>query len=133
MILSDSITVGQITFVIRVAIQILAYGGAALLGLIILGTAPRVANVDTHDLINRIVGASTKTKETAAWIYRRLRRTGTDPSPSKDLMLILFLYISYSALVSLSDIGFLGFYSCSVPGSNVLAFPASVTDRKSVV
>jgi len=133
MFLSDTITVGQITFVIRVAIQILAYGGAALLGLIILGTAPRVANVDTHDVIIRIVGASTQTKQAAAWIYRRLRHHGTDPSPSKDLILILFLYISYSAMVSLSDIGFLGFYSCSVPGSNVLAFPASVASADNAV
>ena len=88
MILSTSVTVGQITFVIRVAIQILAYGGAALLGLILLGNAPRVANVDTYDLINRVVGASTQTKQTATWIYRHLRHKGTHPSPSTNLLLI---------------------------------------------
>jgi len=126
MILSDRVTVGQVTFVIRVAIQILAYGGAALLGLILLGSAPRVANVDTHDLINRAVGASTQTTQTVAWIYRRLRHKGTDPSPSMDLLFIFSLCICYSALVAFSDTGFLGFYSCSVPGPNVLARPASV-------
>lgn len=126
MIVSSSITIGQITFILRVAIQILAYGGLALIGRLILGNAPRVAPIDTHDVINRIVGASSATPSTAKWIFGRLRRNPSDPSPPTNLLIILFLSISYAVFVSLSDVGFLGFYTCSVPGPNTLNSPASV-------
>lgn len=133
MILSSSLEVGQITFFIRVAIQILSYGGAALMLTIILGKAPRVASVDTHDTINRIVGASTQTKQTALWVFRRMRGQSTDSSTSKDLVLVLLIYISYAAFVSLSDLGFLGFFACSVPGSNFFDTPASVNSTQGAV
>lgn len=126
MIISSAITIGQITFILRVAIQLLAYGGLALIGGLILGNAPRVAPIDTHDVINRIVGASSATPSTAKWIFSRIRRNPSDPSPPTNLLIILFLSISYAIFVSLSDIGFLGFYTCSVPGPNAMDTPASV-------
>ncbi|GLB40115.1 hypothetical protein LshimejAT787_0706250 [Lyophyllum shimeji] len=126
MIISSSITVGQITFVLRVAVQILSYVGAAIIGVLILGTAPRVASIATHDTLNRIVGAASATKSTVKWLFNRVRRNHTDPTPPTDLILILFLSLSYTIFVSLSDIGFLGFYACDVPGPNSAALPASI-------
>lgn len=131
MIISSSITIGQITFVLRVAIQILAYVGLAIIGVLILGSAPRVASIATHDTLNRIVGSSTATKSTVKWLFNRIRRNQTDPTPPTDLILILFLSLSYTLFVSLSDIGFLGFYACSVPGPNTVALPASVNSTDS--
>ncbi|RDB19385.1 hypothetical protein Hypma_013568 [Hypsizygus marmoreus] len=61
MIISDTLTIGQITFIFRVAIQILAYGGMSLIGIIILGNAPHVGSIDTHDVIKRIIGAASAT------------------------------------------------------------------------
>lgn len=126
MIVSSSVTVGQLTFILRVAVQILGYGGLALIGIIILGNVPRVAPIDTHDAVNRIVGASSVSLTTIKWIFNRLRRNHSDPSPQAGLLLVLFLFVSYGAFISLSDIGFLGFYSCSIPGPSITDFPASV-------
>jgi hypothetical protein len=126
MIISDSLAIGQITFVLRVAIQILSYGGLALIGLIILGTVPRTTNVETHDVINRVLGASTVTASTATWIVSNLRQSKA-AAPPTNLIAILFLFISYTAFAALSDVGFLGFYACSVPGNTYKDFPASVS------
>lgn len=128
MIVSDSITIGQLTFVLRVAIQILAYGGLALISLIILANAPRIAPLDTHDVVNRIVGKSTADTASAKWILNRLiRGSRRDPLPPTNLLIALFLFISYAAFVAISDIGFLGFYACSVPGPSSIDSPASVS------
>ncbi|GLB40050.1 hypothetical protein LshimejAT787_0705600 [Lyophyllum shimeji] len=127
MIISSSVTIGQLTFILRVAIQIVSYAGLALIGVIILGNAPRLAPIDTHDVINRLVGASTATLSTGKWIFSRIRRNSADPSPPVNLLLILFFSLSYTVFVSLSDIGFLGFYACSVPGPDTTDFPASIT------
>ncbi|KAF8057068.1 hypothetical protein FPV67DRAFT_1530001 [Lyophyllum atratum] len=126
MIISSSLTIGQITFILRVAIQILAYSGLAIVGVLILATAPRVSSIATHDTLNRIAGASSATTSTIKWIFNRIRRNQTDPTPPTNLILILFLSVSYAIFVSLSDIGFLGFYACSVPGPNTIDFPASI-------
>jgi hypothetical protein len=128
MIISDSITIGQLTFVVRVAIQILAYGGLALISIIILANAPRIGPLDTHDVVNRVVGKSTADAASAKWILNRLfRGSRRDPLPPTDLLIALFLFISYAAFVAISDIGFLGFYACSVPGPSFIDSPASVS------
>ena len=127
MILSESLTIGQITFVLRVAVQILSYGGLAVINLLILGNAPRVAVIDTHDVINRVVGASTANSSSATWILNRLKSRRKDPISSTNLLIALFLSLSYAAFVALSDIGYLGFYACSIPGPTIFDSPASVT------
>ncbi|KAF5384385.1 hypothetical protein D9615_003135 [Tricholomella constricta] len=126
MIISSLLSIGQITFILRVAIQILTYAGLAIIGILILGSAPRVASISTHDTLNRIIGASSATKSTIKWIFTRIRRNQTDPTPPTHLLLILFLSLSYTIFTSLSDIGFLGFYACSVPGPNTIDSPASI-------
>jgi hypothetical protein len=127
MILSESLTIGQITFVLRVAVQILSYGGLAVINLLILGNAPRVGLIETHDVVNRVVGASTANSSSAKWILNRLRSRRKDPISSTNLLIALFLSLSYAAFVSLSDIGYLGFYACSVPEPTILDSPASIS------
>jgi hypothetical protein len=127
MILSESLTIGQITFVLRVAVQILSYGGLALINLLILGNAPRVALIETHDVINRVVGKSSTTSSSAKWILNRLRSSRKDPISSTNFLIALFLSLSYTAFVALSDIGYLGFHACSIPEPTILDFPASVS------
>lgn len=126
MIISSSISLGQITFILRVAIQILSHVGLALILVIILASVSRVAPIDTHDTINRIVGAATATKSTVGWIFNRIRRKQADPAPSSSFLLVLFLSVSYTVFVSISDIGFLGFYACTIPSANSIDSPASV-------
>jgi hypothetical protein len=127
MILSTALTIGQITFILRVAIQILSYGGLFLIGRIILGSTPRLAPIDTHDLINRVVGKSTATSSSAKWVISRLRGKHGDPTPSITLLIALLLSLSYVGFAALSDIGFLGFYACSTPGPSKIARPASIS------
>ncbi|KAG6844203.1 hypothetical protein H0H87_008989 [Tephrocybe sp. NHM501043] len=128
MIISSALTIGQITFILRVAIQILTYISLAVLGTLILGNAPRVASLKTHDTINRIVGANSATSSTIKWLFNSLRR---NPSGSSNLILILFFSLSYTIFASLSDIGFLGFYACSVPGPTTFDHIASLTSSSS--
>ena len=125
MIISNSLSVGQITVILRVAIQILAYAGLALIGLIILGSAPRIASIRTHDMINRIMGALAGNLSSARWIVDRLRHKRTD-NITASFLIIVFLSVSYAAFAAISDIGFLGFYACSVPKPAFSTFPASV-------
>lgn len=126
LVISNQLTTGQITFILRVVIQILSYGGLFLIGLIILGNAPPVAPLETHDVLNRIVGKSTTTKTSIKWIFRRVFRRIRDPVPSSRLTIALALSLCYGLFVSLSDIGFIGFHSCTVPGSSFQDFPASI-------
>lgn len=125
-IVSDSLTTGQITFILRVVIQVLSYGGLFILGFIILGSAPLTAPVDTHDVLNRIVGQSNATTRSLMWISTRVRGKKRDPIPSYRLLFALLLFLSYGLFVSVSDIGFIGFHACEVAGENFFAFPASV-------
>jgi hypothetical protein len=125
--ISDSITIGQLTFILRVAIQILSYGALALINLIILSSVPRVATLDTHDVVNRVIGNSTSKMVSIKWISNRLLKgSDRDPLPSTNLLIALSLFISHAAFVAISDIGFLGFDVCSVPGPSFFDFPASV-------
>jgi hypothetical protein len=128
MIISHTITLGQLTFIVRVAIQILAYGGSSLIPLIILANVPRAGAVDTHDVVNRIIGCQTHMISSLTWMWRRLRgRNPNDPGPSTKLILTVLPFVLFSAFIPLSDIGFLGFYQCSVPGPVLLERPASVS------
>lgn len=126
LILSERLTTGQITFILRVVIQILGYGGAFLLGLIILGNSPRVAQKETHDTLNRVVGKATATSTTVKWIKKRLIGKNPDSLSSKLLLCSLLLSLLYGLFVSLADIGFIGLQACSVPypGFNIL--PANI-------
>jgi len=133
MIITDSITIGQLTFILRVAIQILSYGGLTLIVLIVLANAPRVAPIDTHDVVNRIIGGSTSSSISVKWIFSRLSGRCNDPLPSTSLLIAISLFVSYAAVVAVSDIGFLGFYACSVPGPTQFDFPASVTSDEAAL
>ncbi|KAF8067006.1 hypothetical protein FPV67DRAFT_1450113 [Lyophyllum atratum] len=126
-VISDSLTTGQITFILRAVIQVLSYGGLFILGFIILGSAPHTAPVETHDVLNRIVGQSSATTKAMRWIFPRVSQKKNDLVPSLRLLLALLLFLSYALFVSVSDIGFIGFHACDVAGANFLAFPASVT------
>ncbi|CAA7269739.1 unnamed protein product [Cyclocybe aegerita] len=127
LVLSKTLTIGQITFILRVVIQILAYGGLFLLGLLVLASAPRVATLETHDVINRVVGKSTATTSSMKWIFGRIAsRKDRDLAPSPLLLWALALSLIYGLLVSLTDIGFIGLNACEVAGTTRLDFPASV-------
>ncbi|KAF9527852.1 hypothetical protein CPB83DRAFT_855303 [Crepidotus variabilis] len=125
-VLSDRLTSGQITFVLRVVVQILSYGGIFLLGLIILGNTPQIAPLKTHDTLNRVVGKSTATSTTIRWIKDRFFVKNPDSTPSKHLLIALVLSLSYGLFVALSDAGFLGLRACSVPFAPFTDFPASI-------
>ncbi|KDR68901.1 hypothetical protein GALMADRAFT_230960 [Galerina marginata CBS 339.88] len=125
-VLSDKLTTGQITFILRVVIQILSYGGMFLLGLLTLGSTPRIAPLETHDLLNRVVGKSTSTMTTCRWIFKRLSPKNKDPVSSKSLLIVLALSLCYGIFVSVSDLGLLGIHSCTVAGSIFQDFPASI-------
>ncbi|KAG6829797.1 hypothetical protein H0H92_003452 [Tricholoma furcatifolium] len=126
MIISSSLSIGQITFILRIAVQILTYAGLAIVGVLILTNIPRVASLTTHDALNRIVGASTSTTSTLKWLLASLRHNPAETAPSTKMILLLFLSISYTIFVSLSDIGFLGFHACSVAGPTTYDTPGSV-------
>ncbi|KAF9526815.1 hypothetical protein CPB83DRAFT_837114 [Crepidotus variabilis] len=125
-VLSDRLTTGQITFVFRVVVQILSYGGLFLVGLIVLGNTPRIAPLDTHDTLNRVVGKSTATSTTIHWIKKQLFSKNRDPAPSWHLLSALLLFLCYGLFVSLSDIGFIGLHACSIPFPSHTTFPASI-------
>ena len=131
MIVISSLTVGEITFILRAIIQILSYGGIFLLGYIVYASAPQIASLKTHDILNRVVGKGTATKETVKWIFGSLRGRNGDPVMPSRLVTSLSLLTVYSLLVSLSDIGFLGFYSCNVSGGSFYDRPVSVRDSDS--
>ena len=55
MLITSTVTVGLITFILRAVIQFRSYGGLFLIGLLI---TPRIASITTHGIINRAVGKS---------------------------------------------------------------------------
>lgn len=125
-VVSDRLIVGQITFIFRVVIQILSYGGIFLLGIILLSHTPQVAPLETHDALNRMVGKSTATLSSLRWVKNRILSRGTHPSSSSSLFVALVLSLSYGLCVALTDIGFIGLHSCSVPYPSFTDFPGSV-------
>jgi hypothetical protein len=141
LVITDSLTVGQLTFILRVAIQILTLAGPFIIGFIILSNAPRLASFSTHDILNRIVGKLSVTKSSLKWTLnyirggRRQSQTANhaqkpDPGRSFGLALTVALLFLYGLLSSLSDIGFLGLYSCFPSGSVQSDKPASIKDEE---
>jgi hypothetical protein len=126
MILSQQLTTGQVTFILRVAIQILSYGGVFLIGLIVLSSAPRVASIRTHDVLNRVVGKSTVTFASAKWMFNYTRGRSGDPIMPTRLLISVGLLILYTAFVSISDIGYLGLYACDTSNGHHVYYPASI-------
>ncbi|THU91688.1 hypothetical protein K435DRAFT_840904, partial [Dendrothele bispora CBS 962.96] len=126
MLVSSTLTLGQITFILRAVIQILGFGGIFLIGHIILASTPRTASLKTHDIINRAVSKSTLTKSSFRWTLAALRGTTGDPRTPKKLVAGISLLMIYGAFVSLSDVGFLGFHACEVPGPSSFDRPGSV-------
>ncbi|KAF9533048.1 hypothetical protein CPB83DRAFT_845731 [Crepidotus variabilis] len=125
-VLSDELTTGQVTFIFRVAIQVLSFVGLFLLGKIILGNVPNVAPVETHDTFNRIVGSSTATWRTILWIKKRLVNKSYDSVYRTRLLFAFFLWLCYGLFISLSDVGFIGLQACSVPFPSFHDSPASI-------
>ncbi|ESK94620.1 hypothetical protein Moror_14344 [Moniliophthora roreri MCA 2997] len=125
MFLTSALTVGQLTFILRACIQVLSYGGTFFMGYIILASAPRIAPLRTHDTINRIVGRGTAMKEMSKWIINVFRGQNGMVAARPSLVLAMTLLSVYSILVALTDIGFLGFYTCNQPYT-FLDRPASV-------
>ncbi|KAF8066994.1 hypothetical protein FPV67DRAFT_1450103 [Lyophyllum atratum] len=125
-VVSKILTTGEVTFLFRATTQILSFGGLFLLGYIVLGNAPRVATIETHDMLNRVVGESTARMSSLQWLVKRIRRKSAEPKSSSRLTISLLLLLFFSLFVSLSDIGFIGFHACTVPKPSYLDFPASV-------
>ncbi|KAK7050983.1 hypothetical protein VNI00_005095 [Paramarasmius palmivorus] len=113
MFVTSALTVGQLTFILRAVIQVLSYGGIFIIGFIVLASAPRVASLQTHDTLNRVVGRETAARTTRKWIFNAIRGKNGDPVSSPRLILALTLLSVYSLLVALSDLGFLGLYACN--------------------
>lgn len=119
-VLTDRLEIGVFTFLVRLVIQILSYAGVFLLGLLVVGHAPRIATVSTHDIINRTVGGSTATSTAARWFKTLLISRGGNGDTSRFLSIALALSLSYHLLAALSDIGFVGLEVCDVPA---LSYP----------
>jgi hypothetical protein len=128
MLLTDRLTVGEITFILRLIIQVLNYAGIFILGLIILTNAPRIAAIVTHDVLNRIVGKITSTYSSIKWCLSSITRRGPGPKTptSHALLLSVIFFTIYSAFTALSDVGLLGFHTCTTPYSPYWDFPSSI-------
>jgi hypothetical protein len=126
MLVTRVLTIGQITFILRVVIQILSYGGLFLISILVFANTPSVTSVSTHDILNRAVGRSSFTTTSLKWTWSWLRGKINRPFQSTRLFIALVLLTLYGPLTSLSDIGFLGFYTCSVSGPSVHEYPASI-------
>uniref|UniRef100_A0A0W0EWI8 Uncharacterized protein n=1 Tax=Moniliophthora roreri TaxID=221103 RepID=A0A0W0EWI8_MONRR len=59
MLVSERLSIGQITFILRAAIQILTCDGLFLITYIILANSPRVASFRTHDTVEALRGKNT--------------------------------------------------------------------------
>ncbi|KAK7051662.1 hypothetical protein VNI00_004641 [Paramarasmius palmivorus] len=130
MLVSERLTVGQITFILRAAIQVLTFGGLLLIPYIILASSPRVASLRTHDTVNRILSKYTATKTAALWIIEALRGRNTDPILPRRLLLAILLSFLLGVFSSISDLGFLGLYACPTAGPSTLDKPSSITSRE---
>lgn len=126
MLISTILTTGQLTFILRLAITILSSGGLFLVGLVVLGNAPRIASVATHDVLSRIAGSGSSTSASLKWLFTR--RKTNDPTSTCKLALGIALLLSYSLFVKLSDVGLIGLYACTTAGPSFLDSPASVHD-----
>lgn len=82
------------------------------------------------------MGKSTATSTTLSWIKKRIFSRNKDPEPSGHLVVALSLSLLYGLFVSLSDVGFIGLLSCSVPFPSYIDSPGSVrseADARSLI
>jgi hypothetical protein len=114
---TELLTIGQLTFVLRVLIQALSLAGPLLIGLIIMSNAPRLASFTTHDMLNRIRGKLSVTRSSVVWLWNHIRGKNRDPSRSVPLVIAVTLLVLYNLFISLGDLGFLGLYTCDVPSA----------------
>jgi hypothetical protein len=114
-IVTKSLTLGQLTFILRASLQILSISGPFLIGIIILSHSPRFATFRTHDVLNRIVGNLSATNHSVRWIWQYIRQPERNPIRSLSLPISVALLLLYGLFSKLSDIGFLGFYTCPSP------------------
>jgi hypothetical protein len=130
-LVTQSLTIGQLTFILRAIIQVLSLAGPFFIGLIVLSNATRFASFPTHDVINRIVGKLTVTRSSLQWIWQFIQRKHHDPVRSFSLLFTIVLLVLYGLFSALSDIGFLGFYACSIVGQNTPKYvkPASIENE----
>ncbi|KAF8173991.1 hypothetical protein K438DRAFT_2050219, partial [Mycena galopus ATCC 62051] len=70
----------------------------------------------------------TATTFSLSWILRYLTGRSGDRSFPSGLIASVFLFTIYPSLVNLSDIGFLGIYSCTAPSPPYMDSPLSVHD-----
>jgi hypothetical protein len=129
-VVTNTLTIGQLVFILRVAIQVFTYAGPLVIGLVTLSHTPRLASFGTHDLLNRIIGKLSSTEFSALWIWHRIRRTNRDPIKSLPLTTTIVFVVLCSLFTSLSDIGFLGFYACAVEGTAQFDRPGSIRDEQ---
>jgi hypothetical protein len=118
LVAADSLTFGQLTFIIRVVVQVLSLVASFLIGLLMLSNSPQIASFRTHDVINRIIGRMTATDSSLAWIWHYSRRPEQSPIKSPGFVLSIALLSLYGLVAKLSDVGFLGFYTCSIPNTD---------------
>jgi hypothetical protein len=124
-IVTKSLTLGQLTFILRATIQILSISGPFLISIITLSHSPRFATFETHDVLNRIVGSLSATNHSLRWIWQYIRHPEQNPIRSSGLPISVALLLLYGLFSKLSDIGFLGFYTCPSPDtiSSKYAYP----------
>lgn len=129
-VVTDSLTIGQLTFIVRVVLQVVSLAGPFLIGLLILSNTSRLASFSTHDQINRVVGALSTNKLSAKWVWDYSQRNTQDSAKHLRLLISITLLILYGLFSSLSDIGFLGLHSCSVPAPSTTKYeyPGSITN-----
>ncbi|PVF94930.1 hypothetical protein CPB86DRAFT_624744 [Serendipita vermifera] len=129
-VVTKTLTIGQLIFVLRVIIQVVTVTGPLIIGLVILANAPRLASFSTHDTLNRIIGKLSSTKHSVLWIWHRIRRTNRDPTKSIGLAISITFLVLFTLLSSLSDLAFLGFYPCTTEGPVQHDRPGSITDEQ---
>ncbi|PVF94929.1 hypothetical protein CPB86DRAFT_828299 [Serendipita vermifera] len=128
-VVTESLTIGQLAFILRVVIQAFSMVGPFLVGLLILSNAPKIASFRTHGVINRITGRFTATNFSLTWIWHYSRQPDQNPIRSLSFPLSIAFLCLYGLVAKLSDVGFLGFHTCSIPSTqSKYAHPDSITD-----
>ncbi|PVF94926.1 hypothetical protein CPB86DRAFT_800122 [Serendipita vermifera] len=129
-VVTQSLTIGQLTFSLRAIIQVLSLAGPFLIGFILLSNARRTASFETNDVINSTMGKLSVTRSSLKWLWNYIRRNTKDPIRSFGLPFSIALLVLYALFTSLSDIGFLGFYTCSAPVKIAYSYdkPSSITN-----
>ncbi|KAF9443007.1 hypothetical protein P691DRAFT_764687 [Macrolepiota fuliginosa MF-IS2] len=113
----------QVTFIFCVTIQILSFGSLFLVSLLVLGNAPHIASVATHDILSHITGHETATSASLKWLLKHGKTN--DPTSTSKLALAILLLLSYSLFTKLTDVGLISLYACTTPGPNFLDAPTS--------